>query len=409
VRRALILLVPLLLACSLIGTPAVPPSLLPTAAATAPAPPPTTAPTPLPTKPPGPTRFPDPAQFTWRGITDGLQSPVDLVNAGDSRLFLVEQPGVIRIFDDTGLRDQPFLDIRDRVGDEGNEQGLLGLAFSPDYPSDGAFYVDYTDNNGDTVVSRFHVSDDPNRADPGSEQRVLGVDQPYANHNGGDVVFGRDGYLYLGMGDGGSQGDPQGRAQNPESLLGKLLRLDVRGRATYAIPADNPFASGGGRPEVWASGLRNPWRFAFDSATGDLFIADVGQSTWEEIDFLPAGSAGGANFGWNLREGLAAYKGETSPAFTDPVAVYAHQVGGCSVTGGTVIRDPSLPEWQGIYVYGDFCTGLIWGLYRDEGGNWQNQLLFDTSFQITSFGTGFDGGLYVLDRAGGVYRLARAG
>jgi glucose/arabinose dehydrogenase len=187
------------------------------------------------------------------------------------------------------------------------------------------------------------------------------------------------------------------------------LRLDVDGADPYLIPPDNPWASGGGRPEIWAYGLRNPWRLAFDTATGDLFIGDVGQDQWEEVDFWPSGAPGGANFGWDLREGLSEYEGDPSPAFTDPVAVYSHAEGSCSVTGGEVVRDPALPEWQGIYLYGDYCSGLTWGLFRDAAGTWQNQLLFDTGFRVTSFGTGSDGAVYVLDRAGGVYRLRRAG
>jgi len=409
-RRAWLLVPPMLLACSLLGPRAAAPAVSSPSAATpslAPSQPP--APTPEPTVPAPPSAFPDPSAFTWRGVAEGLQSPVDLQNAGDSRLFIVEQRGVIRIFDGTGLRDEPFLDLTDRVDDTGNEQGLLGLAFSPEFASDGVFYVDYTGATGDTVISRFRVSGDANVADPGSEQVLLGIAQPYANHNGGGIVFGPDGYLYIGTGDGGSQGDPQGRAQNPDDLLGKILRLDVRGGGDYTIPPDNPYAQAGGRPEIWASGLRNPWRTTFDPSTGDLYIGDVGQDTWEEIDFQPAGSSGGANFGWNLREGLSGYNGGPSPAFTDPVAVYSHQEGGCSVTGGRVVRDPELAEWQGIYLYGDYCSGLIWGLFRDAAGAWQDELLFDTAFEITSFGVGADGRIYVLDRAGAVYRLSRAG
>jgi len=416
VRRVLIASVPLLFACTLIQTTLPVGEAPPTVAIQAPeataaslqptAPPP---PTDLPASPAPPTGFPDPAAFTWSPIAAGLQSPIDIQTAGDDRLFIVEQRGVVRIVDENGLRQEPFLDIRDRVFDTGNEQGLLGLAIHPDFAANGAFYVNYTGGTGDTVIARFHAGADPNRADPESEFVLLQIDQPFANHNGGRVVFGPDGYLYIGTGDGGSQGDPQGRAQNPDSLLGKILRLDVEGGEPYAIPPDNPFAAGGGRPEIWALGLRNPWRFDFDPATGDLFIGDVGQNQWEEIDFLSAGSSGGANFGWDLREGLASYEGDSSPAFTDPVAVYSHAEGGCSVTGGEVIRDPSLPEWQGIYLYGDFCSGLIWGLFRDGSGAWQNRLLFDSGFQITSFGSGVDGAVYVLDRSGEVYRLARGG
>jgi glucose/arabinose dehydrogenase len=341
-------------------------------------------------------------------VAAGLESPVDLQNAGDERLFVVEQRGVIRVIDGSGLQDEPFLDIRERVYDVSNEQGLLGLAFHPDFESNGEFYVNYTRGTGDTVIARF-LAGPGSTADPNGEQAVLDYDQPFPNHNGGGMAFGPDGMLYIGSGDGGAAGDPEERAQNPDTLLGKLLRLDVDGADPYAIPADNPFAGGGGRPEIWAYGLRNPWRFAFDSVTGDLFIGDVGQNQWEEIDYLPYGAAGGANFGWDFREGLELFEGLTPPGLTEPVAVYSHAEGGCSVTGGVVVRDPALPEWQGVYLYGDFCSGLIWGLYRDPSGAWQNRLLFQTGFQITSFGTGSDGGVYVLDRGGGVYRLSRAG
>jgi hypothetical protein len=334
---------------------------------------------------------------------------VDLQNAGDGRLFIVEQRGVIRTFDETGLRDEPFLDIRDRVGDNSNEQGLLGLAFHPDFAANGLFYVNYTRGSGDTVIARYRVGDNPNQAEAAGEAVLLVIDQPYPNHNGGGMAFGPDGYLYVGTGDGGSQGDPQERAQNPDSLLGKILRLDVDAAEPYASPPDNVFAGGGGRPEVWALGLRNPWRFAFDPATGEMFIGDVGQNAWEEINFLPSAPPSGANFGWDEREGLVAYEGVGSAAFTDPVAVYSHNEGGCSVTGGVVVRDPALPELQGIYLYGDYCSGLVWGLFRGTDGAWHNRLLFSTGFQITSFGVGADGSVYVLDRSGDVYRLARGG
>jgi glucose/arabinose dehydrogenase len=341
-------------------------------------------------------------------VAAGLESPVDLQNAGDERLFVVEQRGLIRVIDGSGLRDEPLLDIRDRVYDVSNEQGLLGLAFHPDFESNGEFYVNYTGGTGDTVIARF-LAGPGATADPNGEQAVLGYDQPFPNHNGGGMAFGPDGMLYIGSGDGGAAGDPEERAQNLDTLLGKLLRLDVDGADPYTIPPDNPFAAGGGRPEIWAYGLRNPWRFAFDSVTGDLFIGDVGQNQWEEIDYLPYGAAGGANFGWDFREGPELFEGLTPPGLTEPVAAYSHADGSCSVTGGVVVRDPALPEWQGLYVYGDYCSGWIWGLYRDPSGAWQNRVLFQTEFQITSFGTGADGGVYVLDRAGGVYRLSRAG
>lgn len=409
-RRLLIASIPLLFACALFdsaGAPATSVSTPPESPTLAPEPTLPLAPTPSPSPIPDATALPDPAGFHWAPVTGGLLSPVDLQNAGDERLFIVEQHGVIRVFDEAGLRDEPFLDLRDRVFDEGNEQGLLGLAFHPSFVDNGSFYVNYTTGDGDTVIARFTAGEGPT-VDPATEKLLLTYDQPYPNHNGGGIAFGPDGMLYIGSGDGGAAGDPEERAQNLDTLLGKLLRIDVDGGDPYAIPPDNPFAAGGGRPEIWAYGLRNPWRFAFDPQTGDLFIADVGQNQWEEIDFLPAGAPGGANFGWDFREGFELFEGLTPPGLVDPLAVYSHSEG-CSVTGGVVVRDPALPEWNGVYLYGDFCSGLIWGLVRDANGVWQNGVLFGTAFQITSFGVGHDGRVYVLDRGGGVYRLERSG
>jgi glucose/arabinose dehydrogenase len=331
-------------------------------------------------------------------IISGLQRPVDLQTDGSGRLFVLEKPGRIRIIENDQLIETPFLDISDRVGSGGNEQGLLGLAFHPQYAQNGRFFVNYTDKNGDTVLARFQVSSDPNVADPNSEVKILGVDQPFANHNGGGLVFGPDSYLYAGLGDGGSQGDPFGNAQNTGVLLGKILRLDVDSAEPYAVPADNPFGN-----EVWAYGLRNPWRFSFDKSTNDLYIADVGQNTWEEIDFLPAGSPGGTNFGWNFREGAHDYKGGGPAGMVEPVAEYSHSEGGCSVTGGYVYRG-SLPEWHGIYLYADYCKGLIWGLIQSDGG-WQSQPLFDLDVTITSFGQDSSGELYILSDSGSIFRL----
>jgi glucose/arabinose dehydrogenase len=223
------------------------------------------------------------------------------------------------------------------------------------------------------------------------------------------LAFGPDGMLYMGLGDGGNAGDPQGFAQNLQSLLGKILRLDVSSGQDYAIPAGNPFANGGGLPEIWALGLRNPWRFTFDRQTGDLYIGDVGQKGWEEIDFLPAGSSGGANLGWNFREGAHPYQGEppASLTFLEPIAEYSHTLG-CSVTGGVVVRSLNLPEWQGVYLYGDYCTGRVWGLLQTAPGIWLNAELFKTDFNISSFGEDDDGGIYLLDHSGGsIYRLAK--
>ena len=404
-RRLILLLVLPIIACSgtrttVPPTPTsdiVPPTSIPTTTI-----PDTPTPTNIPATetPSSASTFPDPNAYQWQMIASGLARPVDLQTDGSGRLFIIEKVGRIRILQDGQLLDQPFLDISDRVDSSGNEQGLLGLAFHAQYAQNGRFFVNYTDNNGDDVIWRFQVTGDPNVADPNSEVKLLGIDDPFPNHNGGVLAFGPDGYLYAGFGDGGSQGDPFGNAQNTGSLLGKILRLDVNSGDPYAIPADNPFGN-----EVWAYGLRNPWRLSFDRLTGDLFIGDVGQNTWEEIDYLPAGSSGGTNFGWNLREGMHDYNGSASPEFTEPIAEYSHQEGGCSVTGGYVYRG-SMPEWNGIYLYGDYCTGLIWGLIQSDGG-WQKQLLFDVDFTITTFGQDASGELYMLSDSGGVYRLTK--
>ena len=238
--------------------------------------------------------------------------------------------------------------------------------------------------------------------------QLLAVNQPFANHNGGAVVFGLDGYLYLGLGDGGSAGDPSGFAQSLTTHLGKILRIDISGSEPYGIPADNPYASGGGLAEIWAYGLRNPWRMAFDRQTGDLYIADVGQNQWEEINFVSAGTPGGLNFGWKFFEGLHPYEGSPpqGAALVSPVAEYSHAEG-CSVTGGVVYRGERLPAWQGIYLYGDYCTGRVWGLLRDAQGNWQSQALFDGMGRITSFGEDETGEVYLIDQAGNVFILAQ--
>lgn len=351
--------------------------------------------------------FPDPDRYRWNLVADGFRNPVGLANAddGSGRLFVLEQAGIIRVMAGGEALREPFLDISAQVGCCG-ERGLLGLAFHPEYERNGFFYINYTDLNGDTVIARFTISADPNRADPQSETRLLFVPQPYPNHNGGEVTFGPDGYLYLGLGDGGSAGDPQGHGQNPGALLGKILRLDVDGGEPYAIPPDNPFAEGGGAPEVWAYGLRNPWRFSFDEPSGDLYIADVGQNAWEEIDFLPAGSPAGANFGWNYREGSHPFEGQPPEGLEliDPVAEYDHSLG-CSVTGGFVYRGESLPAWQGVYLYGDYCSGLLWGLLRGEDGAWQERLLYETGARLSSFGEDERGEIYFSDYAGSIYRL----
>jgi len=263
--------------------------------------------------------------------------------------------------------------------------------------------------NGDTAVVRYSVSADPNRADPASAKVILQVNQPFANHNGGHLVFGPDGYLYIGLGDGGSGGDPQGNGQNLNALLGKMLRIDIDHGDPYAIPLDNPFVGrSDARPEIWAYGLRNPWRYSFDRATGDLYIADVGQNAYEEVDFQPVDSQGGENYGWNKYEGFHQYGGGPTDGLTMPVAEYAHAIGGCSVTGGYVYRGPSLPALSGVYLYGDYCSGQVWALYR-AASDWENVALLNASVLISSFGEDEAGELYLLDHGGGaVYQLVAA-
>ncbi|MGD2058403.1 MAG: PQQ-dependent sugar dehydrogenase, partial [Anaerolineales bacterium] len=347
------------------------------------------------------TSLPPANSAQWTKITDGLRNPLGLENAGDERLFILEQRGVIWIYTQGALLEEPLLDIRDKVTTQGSEQGLLGLVFHPDYADNGYFFINYTDRRGDTVISRFQVSANANRADPQGEEKLLQIAQPYRNHNGGDLAFGPDGYLYIATGDGGSGGDPEGNAQNVNTLLGKILRIDVDSGDPYAVPADN-FDQG--RGEIWAYGLRNPWRIHFDAATGDLYIADVGQNQWEEVNYQPVGAQAGWNFGWDIREGTHAFEPGQADNLVDPVAEYSHQMG-ISVTGGVVVRDPRLPDWQGVYLYGDFGSGIIWGLLRLPDGGWANTQLWDTDARIASFGQDQEGRVYLVDFGGRVLRL----
>ena len=351
--------------------------------------------------PPNASAFPDPNSYTWQQIAAGLIRPVDLQDDGSGRLYLVEKAGRILIFENGQLLPEPFLDIDDRVNDGSNEMGLLGLAFHPDYAQNGFFYVNYTGAGGNTFISRFQANG--NSADPSGETNLLKVDQPFPNHNGGVLTFGPDGYLYAGLGDGGGQGDPFGNAQNLDVLLGKILRIDVDSPdgQPYAIPPDNPFGN-----EILHYGLRNPWRISFDKMTGDLYIADVGQGAWEEIDFVPAGSPGGLDFGWDFYEGSHDYDPQgIAGEYVFPVAEYSHDEGGCSVTGGYVYHG-SMPEWNGIYLYGDYCTGYVWGLINVAGG-WQHKLLFQPNARITSFGQDTAGEIYIVSDTGEVYKLTR--
>lgn len=338
--------------------------------------------------------------------------PVDVTGAGDGsgRLFIVEKQGRVRVgrLSDNALLPAPFLDVRGLVS-TGGEQGLLGLAFPPGFGSTKQhFYVDYTDVNGDSVVARYRVSADPNKADAASAERVLWVDQPYANHNGGQIAFGPDGCLYVGMGDGGGSGDPLGNGQRKDTLLGKMLRIDVEsGVKPYKVPPDNPFVGNPAyKPEIWALGLRNPWRFSFDRATGSMYIADVGQNRIEEIDVEPAG-VGGRNYGWNHYEGSLPFPVGSAPkpttGLTFPVYEYGHDRGDDCVTGGFVYRGARYPAWQGRYFFGDFESGRIWSMSTTTNAV---ELALDTPFLITTFGQDDDGELYLAEYMDGtVYEL----
>ena len=342
-------------------------------------------------------------------VADDFRQPLYLTHAGDGsgRLFVVEQGGVIWIVQDGNTLSPPFLDLSARVSHSTSEQGLLGLAFHPDYGRNGYFFVHYSDRNGDTVVQRFSVSADPNRAEPSSAAIVLTHPQPYRNHNGGQISFGPDGYLYIGLGDGGLAGDPHDNGQNLLTWLGAILRVDVDQNLGFAVPPDNPFlSSGDAAPEIWVYGLRNPWRFSFDRMTGDLYIGDVGQNDWEEIDYRPAGSPDAENYGWGQMEGDHCYQWDCdSEAYVAPIAEYHHSDGGCSVTGGYVYRGGNLKGLQGVYVYGDYCSGLIWALFHTAPDEWTNKLLIESGLKISSFGEDESGEVYVVDHAGGIYRL----
>ena len=372
-------------------------------------------------------------------VVGGLTQPTSITHAGDNspRIFVTEQPGRIRIIKNGALLPTPFLDIAGRIGIPGSEQGLLSVAFPPGYGSTrNRFYVCYTNPAGTLVIARYRPTADPDVADPNSEEIILTIDHPTnANHNGGQLQFGPDGYLYIGTGDGGGGGDPDQNAQNPGALLGKLLRIDVEPVSfpvsalfktylpivfksppslNYRIPPNNPYVGVPGyRGEIWALGLRNPWRFSFDRQTGDLYIGDVGQGLWEEVDFQPAVPPGvrpiGKNYGWNFREGNHCYPPSSicdlnDPSYTAPVAEYDHS-SDCSITGGYVYRGPGNPAMQGIYFYGDICSGKIRGLQRSNG-TWLSSLLTTAPFGISTFGEDQAGNLYVADYSGGsIYQI----
>ena len=341
-------------------------------------------------------------------VAGGLTQPLFVdAPAGDQRLFVVEQPGRIRIVSGGNLLGEAFLDITDLVG-SGGERGLLGLAFHPQYPANGRFFIHYTDGAGDTRIAEYRVSSNPDRADRAGGRVILTVDQPASNHNGGMLAFGPDGYLYVALGDGGGGADQFGNSQNPETLLGSMLRIDVDSGGSYSVPSGNPFVLGGGAPEVWAIGLRNPWRFSFDGQR--LYVADVGQGQWEEINVLTTAS-GGANLGWSIMEGSHCFNpssGCNRAGLVLPVFEYGHAEG-CSITGGYVYRGSAIPELDGHYFYGDFCSGWVRSFrYTGDGvadpWDWSTDL--GTVGSLTSFGTDGFGELYVVSGQGDVFRIA---
>jgi len=356
---------------------------------------------------PAPVDIPE---LTLEQVASGFQRPTFVTHAGDGsgRLFVLEKPGRIRVVKGGSLQNAPFLDIQSLVRSSGNEQGLLGLAFHPDFAQNGRFFVAYTALDAKNTVAEYRVTErGGDRADPGTAKVLIAQADQYPNHNGGMLAFGPDGYLYISMGDGGSGGDPLGSGQNKGTLLGKLLRVDVDGGEPYGIPDSNPFADDpSAKGEVWAWGLRNPWRFSFDRETGDIWIADVGQNKYEEIDFQPAGSKGGENYGWNVMEGEECYRAGCTPldSFVPPVFVYDHG-DGCSVTGGYVYRGKAIPSMRGAYLFTDYCTGKLWATLR-EGEAFETEEIGSLPQGVSSFGEDEDGELYVvLDQGGSLQRL----
>ncbi len=345
-------------------------------------------------------------------VISGFTRPTLVTNAADSsnRLFILEKPGRIRVIKSGVLLGDPLLDITALVKSDSNEQGLLGLAFHPEFERNGRFFVAYTAKNADNTVAEYRVSSPVgDAADPKSGKVLLAVPDQFSNHNGGMLAFGPDGFFYISMGDGGSSGDPNGNGQNLNSLLGKLLRIDVNGEPPYAIPPSNPFSSRSGvRKEVWAYGLRNPWRFTFDRQTGDLWIGDVGQNKYEEIDFQAASSKGGENYGWNTMEGNHCYKPESGCAeqgLVKPVFEYDHGKG-CSVTGGYVYRGKAIPTLTGRYLFADYCSTNLWATVRNADGSFSTEVVGKVPENLSAFGEDEAGEIYfTVDKEGAVYRL----
>ncbi|MCL4266194.1 MAG: PQQ-dependent sugar dehydrogenase [Anaerolineae bacterium] len=363
----------------------------------------------------GPPASPVTAVALHPVLAAGLRKPVYLTHAGDGpqdgRLFVAEQDGRVRIIQNGELLAQPFLDISANLATDGSERGLLGLAFHPQYAQNGYFYIVYTNKDGDTEIARYTVSAaDPHQADPDSVQRLFLIDQPYGNHNGGQLVFGPDGYFYIGLGDGGAVGDPYDNAQDPGTLLGSILRIDINKDTPYTIPHDNPFVGQRrAKGEVWMLGLRNPWAFSFDALTGDLYITDVAQEGLEEINFHPANSPAGVNFGWPYREGSQCYDAEScrSEGLRMPIFEYPHGEDGCAVIGGQVYRGQQFPTLAGNYFFSDFCSGRIWALRYDAGaGEWVRTAVAETNTQVSTIGADAAGELYVVDyRHGAIWQI----
>ncbi|MEE8379087.1 MAG: PQQ-dependent sugar dehydrogenase [Gammaproteobacteria bacterium] len=321
--------------------------------------------------------------------------------------YVVEQAGRVQRLDgrEGEINSTIFIDIRDRVHSEQNETGLLGMSFDPDFDKNGYVYLSYTrDNNSlESVLTRLVSGDKGKTLARDREQILFSIKQPFSNHNGGNIHFGPDGYLYYGLGDGGAGGDPKGNGQNKQTLLGAMLRIDVSGNSEYKIPKNNPFITSPGKAEIFAYGLRNPWRWSFDRKTGDLWVADVGQNHWEEVNLITLGG----NYGWNLREGKHCFSGNCKQAILiDPIVEYSHDEG-CSVTGGYVYRGKAIPSINGLYLYGDYCSGTIWGFDADKPSSAKSRVLLNTDLNISSFGEDNNGEIYVVDLKGKIFKFVK--
>lgn len=379
------------------------------------------APAQTPTPTPSPMPSPTPTPSASDGLTDldidleqvaeGLIQPTDMAAAtdGTDRLFVTSRPGLIHVIDNGQLREEPLLDIREQVEHEMVEQGLLSIELDPDFAENGYLYVDYISHGDEnTIVSRYQMAEDGQRVLPESATVILEVEQPHYSHNGGNVKFGPDGYLYIALGDGENPGDPHENAQNPGTLLGSILRIDVNGGDPYAIPPDNPFVGHeNARDEIWVYGLRNPWRFSFHPETGDMYIVDVGQWSVEEVNVQPADSPGGENYGWPIMEGDECYEADEcdQEGLTMPVATYRNPDQGCAVIGGYSYYGTEYPEMEGVYFFGDWCSGNIRGLIERDG-EWIQRIVLGTDLMFNAFGVDLDGEIYVLDySAGGVFQI----